>query len=481
MTPSKHDRALAIITVFPVISGCLVALRLFSRYLSRNWGWDDAFVIVALIIAIGMCITSWGYTRYTYQGYHEWELPPDAPSKYSLGEKYNIATQLQYNPILAFVRASIIIFILRLGGLRKHIIRSLLLLLVVNFCLMISIFFSDLFQCSPVHYAWDYIEMDKAAQQAAGADANGMKDGKLIKGGKCIEREHFFVSTASISIFLDFWLLYIPSAIVWGINMPRRQKLIVVGVMSIGVFVTGVSLARLIISDRRWHIPQAERTYDIDYTLSNIETNCAIWAAATPALKYLLSRLFPRFWAPSDTEPKSSELNNHPSDFASSAGAMSGSPVAAQSALRTPSFVQPSDPQSYRMAYLSSLPGRNTSEEEIRRFEHDTKVSGLFRAGPNYLPEGHMPQIHRTVTSSSMQSLQDQRSPSAAPLKSRQSLVSSVSGSRSRSRTPGDVGMGGEGLEDGEGTEKEDGNGSGSGVEEEEEEGQEEKGKKWKK
>ncbi|KAK2797127.1 hypothetical protein FQN51_008772 [Onygenales sp. PD_10] len=489
MTPSKHIRALVIITIFPVI--------------------NDGFVIVALIIAIGMCITSWGCTypygviflpkrggynqearnhltssiktdtKNTYQGYRQWELPPDVKSKYPLGEKYNIANQLLYNPVLAFVRASIIIFILRLGGLRKHIRRSLLILFVVNFCLMIGIFFADLFQCSPVHYAWDYHAMDKAAQRAAGADANGMKDGKLIKGGKCIKRRNFFVSSASISIFLDFWLLYIPSAIVWGINMPRRQKAIVVGVMSIGVFVTGVSLARLIISDRRWHKPPAARTYDIDYTLSNIETNCAIWAAATPALKYLLSRLFPHFWAPSDTEPKSSELNNHPSDFASS-GAIPGTPVAAQNALRTPSFVEPqtpTDPQSYRMAYLSSLPGRNTSEEEIRRFEHDTKVSGLFRAGPNYLPEGHLPQIHRTVTGSSMGSLQDQGSPSGSPLKSRQSLASSVSESRSRSRTPGGVEMGGERLEDGEGTEKEDGDGNGN----EEEEGQEEKGKKRKK
>lgn len=133
------------------------------------------------------------------------------------------------------MRASIITFILRLHGLRKFVIQSLRILFVINFCVGIAIFFADLFQCTPLQYAWDSEELDRKAQEAAGADENGMKNGKLIRGGGCIKGKAFFISMALLSIALDCWLLTIPSAIVWGINMPRRQKFMVVGVLSIGV------------------------------------------------------------------------------------------------------------------------------------------------------------------------------------------------------------------------------------------------------
>ncbi|EEH20895.1 hypothetical protein PABG_03126 [Paracoccidioides brasiliensis Pb03] len=395
MSPGKHVRALVVITVFPSISLVLVALRMVSRSLSKNWGWDDVLVIIAMVMSIGMCATSWGYTKHARQGYPLEAFPSETPTLDIVGEKFNLANQLLYNPILAFVRGSIIIFILRLNGLRTHVIRSLRVLFVVNFCLMAAVFIADLFQCSPVRYIWDWQNMDREAQIDAGAAADGMKNGKVIKGGECIDRRGFFISTATLSIFLDMWLLYIPSAIVWGMNMPRRQKEIVVLVMSIGVLVTGVSIARLIVSSRRWHKPYIERQYNIDYTLSNVETNCAIWAAAAPALKSLLSRISPRWWITSTaSDPKASTLR-HGMGFRNSMPASATPSTMANSdeCQYNPFTESDNASQGYRMDYLTPWRNRDASEEEIYRFEHDAKVSGLFRKGRNYIPEGHLPEM----------------------------------------------------------------------------------------
>lgn len=74
--------------------------------------------------------------------------------------------------------------------------------------------------------------MDKAAQKAAGAGPDGMINGKLVEGGTCIERAALYITTSLIGICLDFWLLAIPSALVWKLNMKRKQKAVVVVVLS---------------------------------------------------------------------------------------------------------------------------------------------------------------------------------------------------------------------------------------------------------
>ncbi|QSS60535.1 hypothetical protein I7I51_05335 [Histoplasma capsulatum] len=384
MAPGRHVQALVMIIIFPAISLVLVSLRILSRFLSKNWGWDDVFVVIAMILSIGMCVTSWGYTKYASQGFPPTYFPPDSFRFSVLGKQYNLANQLLYFPILTFVRASIITFILRLHGLRKFVIQSLRILFVINFCVGIAIFFADLFQCTPLRYAWDSEELDRKAQEAAGADENGMKNGKLIRGGGCIKGKAFFISMALLSIALDCCLLTIPSAIVWGINMPRRQKFMVVGVLSIGVVVTIFAIIRLILVSGNFDLPTLERAYDIEYTFSNIETNGAIWAAAVPALKSLIARLSPRLWqtatAPSLPYPVSSKLppaSSFPSLIPPIAGSENG--------YRAPFST---DAHSYPLSSLPPLRRINNSEAEIRRFEYDSKVSSLFRSGHNYIPDG---------------------------------------------------------------------------------------------
>ncbi|KAL2383616.1 hypothetical protein RJZ90_002555 [Blastomyces dermatitidis] len=184
---------------------------------------------------------------------------------------------------------------------------------------------------------------------------------------------------ALITIILDAWLLSIPSAIVWGINMTRRQKFMVVIVLSIGAVVTAFSIVRAVIVVENFSKTPREQIYDTKYTYANIETNCAIWSAATPALKSLIARLFPRWWETRRTPyPTSSNQLPHASSLQTSttplAGSWKGSQVASSN-----------DPQSHPLDSLPPLRRSDDSEAELRRFEYDTKVSTLFRTGQNYI------------------------------------------------------------------------------------------------
>ncbi len=174
-------------------------------------------------------------TKTTWQGYHVWDIPEQSIEEKTIGLKYNIANQLLYNPILAIVKASVIIFLFRLEDRRPVVLWNLRILFCVNIALMIAIFLADLFQCTPMHYFYDGPAMDLAAQKAAGADENGMKDGKLVKGGTCISQIHFFLISAAFTIITDIWLLCIPSIIVWRLQMNRTRKIAIIAVLSMGV------------------------------------------------------------------------------------------------------------------------------------------------------------------------------------------------------------------------------------------------------
>jgi hypothetical protein len=74
-----------------------------------------------------------------------------------------------------------------------------------------------------VQYAWNKPAMDTK-------DA----DGNLVKGGKCIDSRTFILTSCALSIFMDLIIIPIPSIMVWNLQMDRKTKMLVVGVMSLG-------------------------------------------------------------------------------------------------------------------------------------------------------------------------------------------------------------------------------------------------------
>ncbi|KAL4962006.1 uncharacterized protein BDV14DRAFT_203159 [Aspergillus stella-maris] len=291
MPDNLQTEALAIILIFPIASTLVMILRFYSRFLSRQFGWDDGLILIAWLLAVGQTVTIWVYTKLSWQGYHSWDIPEQSITQQIQTERYNLANQLLYNPILAIVKASIIIFLFRLEDHRRIVRWNLHILAWVNWGLMISIFLADLFQCTPLHYVYDYPAMDAAAQQAAGADKQGMKDSVLVKGGKCFDQIKFYLGSAELTILTDVWLLCIPTIIVWRLQMNRRKKLAIIAVLSMGVIVTAIGITRVVIYKHLLRPHNDDPTYNIGHTTSTAEVNVAIIAASATALPALFKRI----------------------------------------------------------------------------------------------------------------------------------------------------------------------------------------------
>tara|TARA_R110002060_G_scaffold46160_2_gene57421 strand:- start:13 stop:594 length:582 start_codon:yes stop_codon:yes gene_type:complete len=173
-------------------------------------------------------------TFITWQGYHKKDIPKLSVNQIIRGQKYNLVNQLLYNPILALVKASVMLFLIRIGNTKKFVKYSLYFAQALNLALAIAIFFADAFQCTPARYMYEKIRMDADARKAAGADANGQVDGVTIYGGTCIDQIQFFLVSAGLAVLTDVIVVIIPTVIVWDLQMPLRKKIIAIGMLSVG-------------------------------------------------------------------------------------------------------------------------------------------------------------------------------------------------------------------------------------------------------
>ncbi|KAF1962981.1 hypothetical protein CC80DRAFT_542130 [Byssothecium circinans] len=284
MVESRQPGALAATCIFPILAGLFVTARTASRYLGRNFGWDDWLTYLALLLLLGQTITIYEYIILSRTGYHAKDIPKKSVDEQVLAVKWSFAVQMFYHPLMGAIRASIIAFLFRVKDPRRYIQVALHIAFFLNIGYTISTSIVNVFQCAPIKYAYLRPQMDQEV------DA----DGKITKHGKCINTLAFIMASCGLSIFLDFIIIPIPTAMVWNLQMRRKTKIAVVAIMSMGWIATVASVARLAVYYRRY--TTKDRTWDIGLVSSIAEPSIAIIAACAPALRRLASYFMPQYF-----------------------------------------------------------------------------------------------------------------------------------------------------------------------------------------
>ncbi|KAL4994025.1 hypothetical protein BDV10DRAFT_197863 [Aspergillus recurvatus] len=243
-----HDnlqaQAIGMIFAFPAVATVAVLLRVYIRVWTRSFAADDWVI----------CLAG------NYVGYHVWDVPLDWDSTPGA----ILLRKLLYNPILALIKTSILLFLLRLTGQKKAVRRTIIALLVLN--------------------------------------------APRYPNKKCINFADFVTGTASVSIFTDFLVLLMPTWIVYNLHIAKRQKIMLIGILSFGLITVLAGIIRVILLDNfDRHIP-ADSTYSVLFCLSTIEVGLAFVAACAPALKPLFMRPVPKLFS---TNSRSGHYNNH--------------------------------------------------------------------------------------------------------------------------------------------------------------------------
>tara|TARA_R110002060_G_scaffold9940_4_gene14839 strand:- start:203 stop:679 length:477 start_codon:yes stop_codon:yes gene_type:complete len=151
--------------------------------------------------------------RTAFLGIHTAAIPLTAD--YGLGMQWNFIGQILYNPILAIVKTSVLLFMLRLGGHKREIRYTIHALNAFNIALAISVFITVIFQCRPVNFFWER-----------------MRDPTMK--GTCVDTGIFYIVTSALTIFTDLAVLALPFWIFLGLKMPLKVRIALMGVFLLG-------------------------------------------------------------------------------------------------------------------------------------------------------------------------------------------------------------------------------------------------------
>ncbi|KAI0199675.1 hypothetical protein F4808DRAFT_451294 [Astrocystis sublimbata] len=270
-TPPLQAAALFITIFFPALALIAVSLRFYARYFMRQIAIDDWFLLAALLLSLAMVAPFYFYIKLNYFGWRAVDVPEFDPSP---GRWWFYLAQIFYNPVLALVKTSVLIFLLRLGGHRRAVRYFIYGLLTFNGLQAIAVFLVAIFQCIPIEANWDL---------AAAATA------------KCIDLS-FHVIVSAITLITDLLVLIIPFWIFLGLKLPFAARVAVIGVFATGLTVTIIGAVRLANIYKLFYVPpdpNADPYYDIGITLNAVEINLAVITGSVPALRPLFRHWFP--------------------------------------------------------------------------------------------------------------------------------------------------------------------------------------------
>ncbi|KAK8114334.1 hypothetical protein PG999_006403 [Apiospora kogelbergensis] len=214
-------------------------------------------------------VASYEFIVTNYIGMSTVDIPLHDPTQ---GALWNYVVQILYNPILALVKSSLLILLLRLFGQKPGVRRFIIWLNTINLASMVSIFFAVVFQCFPLQKAW-----------------------KPRLEGYCVDRRILFVAASAINIVLDLLILGLPLRIFVGLQIPKRTKIALMFLFLLGFLTTLVGISRLVLLVRGLYVllEQPDPTSNISFVIIAIEANLSIITASAPALRPLLRAWFP--------------------------------------------------------------------------------------------------------------------------------------------------------------------------------------------
>ncbi|KXX80768.1 hypothetical protein MMYC01_203938 [Madurella mycetomatis] len=278
------------------VAAIFVALRLWTRtMIIRKLNLADLFIVLSLIAATGMCISIVIQVR-NGMGKHIWDIEIFVVGPAMLKAWW--FSVLTYNLALGLTKISICMLYLTIFTLewaRKASYCLLCIIVITNIWAIATVFTN----CIPLEATWDY----------------------RVKATFCQGDTIWWASTA-VTLTTDLMMFTLPIPMVFPLKLPRRQKVAVVSVFTVGFFICLISLIRLIILIRA----KMDRNPDFTYAGTNltcwtvIETHTAIAIACSMTLKPLVARLFPRLLVPGeshgqnnqDGQPRSSLTASNP-------------------------------------------------------------------------------------------------------------------------------------------------------------------------
>ncbi|KAJ4149723.1 hypothetical protein NW754_001157 [Fusarium falciforme] len=260
---------LVVTIVFTILSILIAGLRFWVRISLNAFAVEDWLMLAGLILNIAHNAS---VIVLAYSGIGSRDDVITVGMQYKIG-LWTIIWQFIYVLDGAIIKSSIIWTLLRLAkDLNKIYTKILWGLFGFSWIVWQISWPVAIFQCKPVAAAWG-------------------EPGDCTSGQTVILRVSYFVSAANI--FTDISTALVPMFLLRRLQMPKRTKLMTMGVLSLGVFASVATTIRITYT---WaYTAPSGRFYEIGkiVLLTVLECDLGIIAGSMPMLRRLIRNLAP--------------------------------------------------------------------------------------------------------------------------------------------------------------------------------------------
>ncbi|KAK4235415.1 hypothetical protein C8A03DRAFT_36729 [Achaetomium macrosporum] len=266
---SRVGEIVAVLTVASILSTLAVVLRCYSRaIILRSFGLDDAIMVPAQILTLASAVAIGLESKYGL-GRHIWVMPD---SDYIPYMKSFYSSIVVYNVAVCMTKISILLQYKRIFSstvFRKVILAGLAFLT----CWGITLCFLLPMVCMPVAAFWD----------------------PNVKGF-CLDNGTIWYVMAGVNVFTDFAVFTMPIPVISSLQLPRKQKAMLLIVFTLGIFPCAVSIYR--IKTLSAAARSTDPTWDnVDAaTFSFLELSVGVIAVCLPTLRPILVHAMPRLF-----------------------------------------------------------------------------------------------------------------------------------------------------------------------------------------
>ncbi|KAI0844616.1 hypothetical protein F5Y00DRAFT_273856 [Daldinia vernicosa] len=214
----------------------IVIIRLYTRlHITRAIGADDWLCIAGTAAVISYCGVSLSIFEKGYLGPHQWNVPLSTITpEYIRG---SVVVTCLYGASSIFIKTSLLVLYLRIfrPSSAATIIIWLGIGLIVAF--YITTIISTAVFCNPLLWPPTSNPIEFAAAQ---------------NKGKCNQPQlHLSAVRGIFSTVSDFYVLAIPTVLIWSLQLPLMRRVGIVAIFLVGLIATGSSIATVVFRFRQ--------------------------------------------------------------------------------------------------------------------------------------------------------------------------------------------------------------------------------------
>lgn len=279
--PPNRGPLMTVLSILNIILTFFIVIpRLYSRlFIVRSFRLDDWLIIPAFFSHLASTLVIMYAVRYAGLGKHIYDCTPAEilqwyVVQYVLGITMLTGIFLTRFSILCFIKSFI-------GPSDTKTSKVIIAVQVINCLVWPATMLPAVFMCTPEFRTWNLPVLILS---------------KCISTSLAVDLQMSALAMGFVGVSVDIACLVLPMRVVWNLRLPKRQRIIVSGLFSIGSLACIASLCKAVYIAKQL---TNSNPYDFNWTFvpvfvsAEFEQTLALVSACGPGLKPLFSRAFP--------------------------------------------------------------------------------------------------------------------------------------------------------------------------------------------